>query len=573
MKTFLEGYQLHEGWRPTEAGCTLVEKEEKEENKIVGFTQTCEQGEGEGVLGSKLVTNRQMSLQYKTEGRTIERMEQRELSTKLRPEVGLITISTTTLTVLDDVDVTTEYNNIAFEGEHGKELGTIKDEEDAEVLMEKGKKLLVTLSKTKAGTVEAASNFLHLRAFLDTLNAVSTEAFLKKFKTKKAFKHVVEAAAGSKSPFLQAAVFDIVVSDKKKKHLLERFLIGVSFTQPREDVVKELLKRLGDVDEEARETMLLAACKLQGGLVRWGELLELAGESCSSPSCHRTLTNCLLAAGKEGRESELVDLVRNGEGVAGERALVALGKNGIVGKTRVREVERLLMEKLMNESSTFEQKVAALSSISIGDIPGWLLSVTSCFKLQIFKCNFVTFHSPPDNGTVDFLLPIARSKKNTELASLVSQVLKITYIVRVSYRTLFQGAHVRSLKRQEPQVVAFFELLGFCRTTSSVNASPAGGEQSVPATRFSSLCISAGKHRRLQFPGGDESGRVEEDSLCPPKPWRGEARGFPPFHKGGRPLGRAWGGGGGGRQGRKCFGGTQSSGLASPSIHTIFIHG
>ena len=86
MKTFLEGYQLHEGWRPTEAGCTLVEKEEKEENKIVGFTQTCEQGEGEGVLGSKLVTNRQMSLQYKTEGRTIERMEQRELSTKLRPD-------------------------------------------------------------------------------------------------------------------------------------------------------------------------------------------------------------------------------------------------------------------------------------------------------------------------------------------------------------------------------------------------------------------------------------------------------------------------------------------------------
>ena len=77
----------------------MVEKEEKEENKIVGFTQTCEQGEGEGVLGSKLVTNRQMSLQYKTEGRTIERMEQRELSTKLRPEVGLITISTTTLTL------------------------------------------------------------------------------------------------------------------------------------------------------------------------------------------------------------------------------------------------------------------------------------------------------------------------------------------------------------------------------------------------------------------------------------------------------------------------------------------
>jgi len=390
VKTHLEGLQVHQGWRPKEVGCTLVEEEA---DRKVGFIQNCEEGEGEGALSSRLVTQRHVSLQYKTGGRTIERREQRELSTQLRPEVGLLTISTTSLTFLDDVEPTTEYDKVALEGWNGKDLETVKKEgEDEEVVVEKGKKLLVTLSKAKAGSVEAASNFLHLTAFLDTLDPVSTEAFLKKFKTKKAFKHVVEAAAGSKSPFLQAAVFDLLVADKKKKHLLERFLIGVSFSQPREEVVKELVKRLGDVDEEARETMLLAACKLQGGLKGWGELMGAAGETCSTPACHRTLTNCLLAAGKEGRESELVEMVRKGEGAAVERALVALGKRGLVGKMGMGEVERLLMETLVDETSTYEQKVAALSSISL------------------------------DNGTVDALLPLSKSK-NSEFASLVSQVL------------------------------------------------------------------------------------------------------------------------------------------------------
>ena len=367
VKTHLEGLQVHQGWRPTEPGCTLVEEEEAD--RKVGFTQTCEEGEGEGALTSRLVTHRHVSLQYNTGGRKIERREQRELFTQLRPEVGLLTISTTSLTFLDEVEPTTEYDKVALEGGNGKELETVKkEEEDEEVVVEKGKNLLVTLSKAKAGSVEAASNFLHLTAFLDTLNPVSTEAFLKKFKTKKAFKHVVEAAAGSKSPFLQAAVFDLLVGDKKKKHLLERFLIGISFSQPRAEVVKELVKRLGDVDEEARETMLLAACKLQGGLKGWGQLIGAAGESCSTPACHRTLTNCLLAAGKEGRESELVEIVRKGEGAAKERVLVALGKRGLVGNMGAGEVEMLLMETLMAESSTYEQKVAALSSIAMGDI-------------------------------------------------------------------------------------------------------------------------------------------------------------------------------------------------------------
>ena len=216
VKTHLEGLQVHQGWRPKEVGCTLVEEEEAD--RKVGFIQNCEEGEGEGALSSRLVTQRHVSLQYKTGGRTIERREQRELSTQLRPEVGLLTISTTSLTFLDDVEPTTEYDKVALEGWNGKDLETVKKEgEDEEVVVEKGKKLLVTLSKAKAGSVEAASNFLHLTAFLDTLDPVSTEAFLKKFKTKKAFKHVVEAAAGSKSPFLQAAVFDLLVADKKKK--------------------------------------------------------------------------------------------------------------------------------------------------------------------------------------------------------------------------------------------------------------------------------------------------------------------------------------------------------------------
>ena len=366
MKTFLEGSQVHQGWRPTTVpGCTLVEEEA---DRKVGFTQTCEQGEGEGTLRSRLVTWRHVSLQYNTGGRKIERREQRELSTHLRPEVGLLTISTTSLTFLDDVEPTTEYDKVSLEGGDGEEPEAIKDDKDEELMVEKGKKLLVTLSKSKAGSVEAASNFLHLSAFLDTLNPASIEAFLKKFKTKKAFKHVVEAAAGSKSPFLQAVVFDFLVGDKKKKHLLERFLIGISFSQPREEVVKELVRRLDDVEEEARETMLLAACKLQGGLKGWGELVRAAGKSCSTPAaCHRTLTNCLLAAGKEGRESELVELVRKGEGAAVERALVALGKRGMVGKLGAGEVEKLLLQTMVAETSTYEQKVAALSSISIGD--------------------------------------------------------------------------------------------------------------------------------------------------------------------------------------------------------------
>ena len=80
VKTFLEGSQVHQGWRPKEAGCILVEEEAE---RKVGFTQTCEEGEGEGALSSRLVTRRHVILQYKTGGRKIERREQRELSTHL----------------------------------------------------------------------------------------------------------------------------------------------------------------------------------------------------------------------------------------------------------------------------------------------------------------------------------------------------------------------------------------------------------------------------------------------------------------------------------------------------------
>ena len=366
VETFLEGLQLHQGWRPSKDDCTLVEEEEGEDREV-GFTQTCEQGDGEGALRSRLVTRRRVSLQYRGGGRKIERREERELSTQLRPNVGLLTISSTSFVSQHDVDPTTEYDKVALEDGEGKKLGTLKDEEDEETLLEKGKMLLVTLNKAKSGSVEAASSFLHLKVFLDNLNGENTEIFLTKFKTKKAFKHVVEAAAGSKNPFLQAAIFDLLVKDKKKKHLLERFLVGLSFSHPREEVVKELKSRLKDVDEEARETMLMAACKLQAGLDGWDDLVRVAGESCSSlAGCHRTLTNCVLAIGKEGQEGELVNVVRTGEAAARERALSALGRRDVVGRVGKAEVETLLIKTMLAETSSYEEKVAALSSIVIG---------------------------------------------------------------------------------------------------------------------------------------------------------------------------------------------------------------
>ena len=370
VETFLEGLQLHQGWRPSKDDCRVVEEEEEEgegEDRKVGFTQACEQGEGEGALRSRLVTRRRVSLQYSIGGRKIERREERELSTQLRPNVGLLTISSTSIVSQHDVHPTTEYDKVALEDGEGKKLGTLKDEEDEEALLEKGKMLLVTLNKAKSGSVEAASSFLHLKVFLDNLNGENTEIFLTKFKTKKAFKHVVEAAAGSKNPFLQAAIFDLLVKDKKKKHLLERFLVGLSFSHPREEVVKELKSRLKDVDEEARETMLMAACKLQAGLDGWDDLVRVAGESCSSlAGCHRTLTNCVLAIGKEGQEGELVNVVRTGEAAARERALSALGRRDVVGRVGKAEVETLLIKTMLAETSSYEEKVAALSSIVIG---------------------------------------------------------------------------------------------------------------------------------------------------------------------------------------------------------------
>ena len=113
--------------------------------------------------------------------------------------------------------------------------------------------------------------------------------------------------------------------------------------------------------------MLMAACKLQGGLHGWDDLVRVAGESCSTvASCHRTLTNCVLAIGKEGQEGELVNVVRTGEAAARERALSALGRREVVGREGKAEVETLLMKTMMAETSSYEEKVAALSSSVIG---------------------------------------------------------------------------------------------------------------------------------------------------------------------------------------------------------------
>ena len=99
----------------------------------------------------------------------------------------------------------------------------------------------------------------------------------------------------------------------------------------------------------------------------WDDLVRVAGESCSSlAGCHRTLTNCVLAIGKEGQEGELVNVVRTGEAAARERALSALGRRDVVGRVGKARVETLLIKTMLAETSSYEEKVAALSSIVIG---------------------------------------------------------------------------------------------------------------------------------------------------------------------------------------------------------------
>ena len=59
VKTFLEGSQVHQGWRPTTVpGCTLVEEDA---DRKVGFTQTCEQGRSVTCAGLLVPHSREVS--------------------------------------------------------------------------------------------------------------------------------------------------------------------------------------------------------------------------------------------------------------------------------------------------------------------------------------------------------------------------------------------------------------------------------------------------------------------------------------------------------------------------------
>ena len=82
--------------------------------------------------------------------------------------------------------------------------------------MNKGKKLLVNIAKSNAVSVEGSKSFLSLVSLLKTISKENAELFIKKFLAKKAFKHLIDAAAGSDNIFVHKAVVKALATIKNK---------------------------------------------------------------------------------------------------------------------------------------------------------------------------------------------------------------------------------------------------------------------------------------------------------------------------------------------------------------------
>ena len=375
----LEGEGLHQGRLPGGGEGCEVEHVGGEGSR--GYKRRCQQ-EPEGLVGPRVVVEREVGLKYGQEGgREVWVREEVRHSSMLGDEVGLVTTSTSSLRTLGATEDSREME---------EELSdTLEEEvvarEEAEPL-ERAQRLLVVISKTGAISVEGTAAFLDLVALLRSLGQDDAAPLVKKFRTKAVFVHVVEAAAGCANPELQSVVLDSLLEGGRPSPLLERFLLLLSLSSPSPGPLAGLAPRLEQLPEQERETALYCLCR--AGLGEW-----LGEEEGGEEGGERRRINCLVAGGRGGHGEELVWLGRDGKGR--ERVLAALGTPGLVGEEERRMVEAYLREVIQERETPVEEQLAALSSL------------------------------PQTQATLDLLLPLLPTP-DPELSSLLVQQLSAT---------------------------------------------------------------------------------------------------------------------------------------------------
>jgi len=371
IDTFLASANVHEGKVPEESNCKVTSFEEEE---LRGYDRTCiYQKKTKELVRSKVMLQEVLQVHYSDQGRNVERRECLFFGTNMQENIGLVSFTSVELNLLKVLEKT-----------EGNEADVIADDlndkidmQDQEMIISSVQSLLVKIQKNKAVSLEGSKAFLHLVSVAKSITKENAESVINKFKSKKVFKHLVDAAAGSNNIFLHKSLYK-VLAKQKSKALLERYLISLSFVNPDEEILSELARDVENIpekDKNIKETAIYTLCHLAGKLANPGELVKDvfklvrdSGPDCKSGECQKKMVNCVSALASDGYTKQLVQQAKTSQDKqAKEMAITALGKPGLVAGKMANKVDEELLEIFMNEDQSCVERLAAFNSVKLGN--------------------------------------------------------------------------------------------------------------------------------------------------------------------------------------------------------------
>eukprot|EP00092_Neocalanus_flemingeri_P036638 GFUD01039891.1.p1 GENE.GFUD01039891.1~~GFUD01039891.1.p1 ORF type:complete len:830 (-),score=230.17 GFUD01039891.1:47-2536(-) len=370
IDTFLHATDVHEGKVAEDPGCRVLRLDEQ---NLIGFEKHCnlQNVDKKELVTAKVESKEIFHVIYSDEGRNVARRECVFYSTNLQENIGLVSFTSVDLNLSEVLEVSDgKEENVV-----GNEIKQEIERGDQEEVINKGKNLMVKIQKTKVVSIEGSKAFLSLVSLLKTISKENAEAFITKFKTKKAFKHLVDAAAGSSNLFVHKTMVK-VLSKNKNKNLLERYLIALGFINPSNDLVSELLRDIENIpekDENVRETGIYSLCHLVGKLEdsenvrkKVFSLVRGSGSDCKSVPCQRRMVNCVAAMGRDCYTKQLLQQVKSSQDkLAREMAVIALGKPGLVPDKLAKNVAEELLNIFKDDQQNTLQRLAAFNSITL----------------------------------------------------------------------------------------------------------------------------------------------------------------------------------------------------------------
>jgi len=371
IDTFLASVSVHQGDLTEEDDCSLTNFEEE---KLRGYEKNCVyQKSTKDLVRPKVMSKEVLHVHYSDQGRDVERKECVFFGTNLQDNIGLVSFSSVKLNLIRVLEQTDGKEGHVVGDDLTKEINS----QDTEKIISSVQSLLVQIQKSKAVSVEGSKAFLKLVSLAKSVTKDNAESVINKFKSKKVFKHLVDAAAGSSNLFLHKALYK-TLAKQKNKALLERYLISLSFLNPEEEILSELAKDVENIpekDNNVKETAIYTLCHLAGKLDNPKELVKevfrLVRDShpdCKSADCQKKMVNCVSALAKDEYTKQLVQQAKTSQDKqAKEMAVVALGKPGLVAAKLTDKVDEELLGIFMNEEQSTVERLAAFNSVRLGN--------------------------------------------------------------------------------------------------------------------------------------------------------------------------------------------------------------